>query len=302
MNKHKSLISIGIPAYNEEANIKSLLHNILNQKAELYKLEEIIIISDGSTDSTIENIHSVKNNKIKLIDGNIRMGQNYRLNQIIETKSKKSNYLLVLEADQIPADNRFIDKIISKIPEDKKFSVIMSNLTPAKAEGFFEKVVYFGYFYRKEIFEKTNDNLNLYLSTSAKLLSKEFLKSFRWDNNFHEDSYCFRKALESRLPIIRATDAKIYFKSVSNLHDYLLQSGKFQKARSKENKIAGTYKLNVNYFKLINITFKYLFKNPFYLTNYILLLILSRLYSLFLPEYHIFWDVYKSSKVFTQKN
>ena len=51
MNK-KLTVSVGIPAYDEEANIKSLLEAILQQRQENFILKSIIVVSDGSTDRT----------------------------------------------------------------------------------------------------------------------------------------------------------------------------------------------------------------------------------------------------------
>ena len=46
-------ITIGIPAYNEEANIKYLLKLLLNQKIKNAAIHEVIVVSDGSTDGTV---------------------------------------------------------------------------------------------------------------------------------------------------------------------------------------------------------------------------------------------------------
>ena len=48
MKSTKPSVSIGIPAYNEEANIQYLLHALLPIDRHI-KLLEIIIVSDGST-------------------------------------------------------------------------------------------------------------------------------------------------------------------------------------------------------------------------------------------------------------
>ena len=44
-------ITIGIPSYNEEKNIKNLLQSIIDQYNKFYILKEIII-SDDSNDKT----------------------------------------------------------------------------------------------------------------------------------------------------------------------------------------------------------------------------------------------------------
>ncbi|MGB3405557.1 MAG: glycosyltransferase [Microcoleaceae cyanobacterium] len=58
-----SLISIIIPVYNGEKTIQETIFSILNQT---YQHFEIIIINDGSTDSTLEVISSIPNPQIKV--------------------------------------------------------------------------------------------------------------------------------------------------------------------------------------------------------------------------------------------
>ncbi|MGB3535685.1 MAG: glycosyltransferase [Microcoleaceae cyanobacterium] len=58
-----SLISIIIPVYNGEKTIQETILSVLNQT---YKNIEIIIINDGSTDSTLEVISSIPNSNIKV--------------------------------------------------------------------------------------------------------------------------------------------------------------------------------------------------------------------------------------------
>ena len=45
-------ITVGIPAYNEEKNIKILIERIFEQKIRNAQLTQVVVISDGSIDST----------------------------------------------------------------------------------------------------------------------------------------------------------------------------------------------------------------------------------------------------------
>ena len=58
----KNKISIIIPTYNEESNIARLIEELKN---EIKNSEfEIIIVDDGSTDNTVENILKVFKNSL----------------------------------------------------------------------------------------------------------------------------------------------------------------------------------------------------------------------------------------------
>ncbi|RLC37977.1 glycosyl transferase family 2, partial [Candidatus Falkowbacteria bacterium] len=76
-------VTVGIPAYNEADNIAYLLKDLLGQKQADFKLERIIVISDGSSDNTAEIAQKSGNKIIKVINGRIRKGVAMRLNQII---------------------------------------------------------------------------------------------------------------------------------------------------------------------------------------------------------------------------
>ena len=53
----KPLVSIVIPAYNHEKYIKETIKSLINQT---YKNLELIVIDDGSTDSTFEKLQELK--------------------------------------------------------------------------------------------------------------------------------------------------------------------------------------------------------------------------------------------------
>src|SRR3989344_6673402 len=117
MKNKKITVSIGISAYNEEANIKKLLLSLLTQKRIGFKIKEIVILSDGSNDKTISLAKSVDSNLIKIIDRKIRRGKVIRQNEIL--KLINSDVLVLLDADVIPANNMLLRNLVKPILEDK---------------------------------------------------------------------------------------------------------------------------------------------------------------------------------------
>jgi glycosyltransferase involved in cell wall biosynthesis len=98
---HHDLVSILIPARNEEANIIPLLRSIARQD---YADYEVIILDDDSTDQTYAlcEAFAAKNNKFKVIKGEALpadwLGKNYACHQL--AWHAKGKYLLFLDADE----------------------------------------------------------------------------------------------------------------------------------------------------------------------------------------------------------
>ncbi len=108
--KKNITLSIGICAYNEEQNIKSVINNALLQKQEGWTLSEVLVYSDGSTDQTESKVKSIKSKHLKLIVGKNRLGKTRRLNQLFRDFS--SNILVVLDADIKLKDENVVTKIV----------------------------------------------------------------------------------------------------------------------------------------------------------------------------------------------
>lgn len=82
------MVSVVIAAHNEEANIKSRIENIMTQDYPETKLE-IIVVSDGSTDSTNKVVDEIcgRTDRLKLIKYEHNMGKSYALNQGVSQAS-----------------------------------------------------------------------------------------------------------------------------------------------------------------------------------------------------------------------
>jgi glycosyltransferase involved in cell wall biosynthesis len=109
----KRLVSILIPARNEEKNIANLLNDLQNQE---YQNIEIIVFNDLSTDKTEEIVLQIskEDNRIQIINSeglpNGWLGKNYACH--ILSKYAKGDYLLFLDAD-VRVKGRIISSTIA---------------------------------------------------------------------------------------------------------------------------------------------------------------------------------------------
>ena len=92
------MISVCIPARNEERNIRACVEAVLHQT---YPNFEVIVLDDRSTDSTLEILHSIHNDKLKIINGSDLpsgwAGKPHALYQA--ANSTRGNWLCFIDAD-----------------------------------------------------------------------------------------------------------------------------------------------------------------------------------------------------------
>lgn len=102
-NLNAPLVTVGIPFYNSEKYLSDAIKSTLNQT---YTNLEIILIDDGSTDSSLKIAQEFKKNnkRITVISDGENVGLPKRLNQL--SKLAKGKYYARMDADDIMFSNR----------------------------------------------------------------------------------------------------------------------------------------------------------------------------------------------------
>jgi len=119
-------VSVIVPAYNEESSIIPVLNSILELNYPKDKIE-IIVINDGSTDNTKQNVESFikkSNRNIKLINKK-NQGKAAALNTALEIA--KGEFFACLDADSF-VDQNTLKKMLNLYEEETKDLAIV---TPA---------------------------------------------------------------------------------------------------------------------------------------------------------------------------
>lgn len=107
---HNYKFSIIVPNYNNADWISNTIESVLNQT---YKNWEMYIIDDMSTDNSVEVINRYKDDRITLIQNEIKL-YNGGSRNIGILKAKKSNYegyLLFIDSDDWLADNYVLERL-----------------------------------------------------------------------------------------------------------------------------------------------------------------------------------------------
>jgi glycosyltransferase involved in cell wall biosynthesis len=107
-------ISIGLPVFNCEKYVSDCIKSILSQTFSDF---ELIIINDGSNDSSASVLSSFKDERIILINSDVRLGLIYRLNQLIDLSN--GEFFVRMDADDIMLPYRLENQLYELSNEDK---------------------------------------------------------------------------------------------------------------------------------------------------------------------------------------
>ena len=129
------ILSIIIPAYNEEKTIINILEKIKNNSSNLFKYE-VIVIDDGSTDETKKLLENNKHLYNKLLINDTNKGKGFSVKKGILNSS--GTHIIFQDADfeYDPSDFKKFEKIFTDFDAD---GIIGSRFIYSK--GIFNKTV-----------------------------------------------------------------------------------------------------------------------------------------------------------------
>jgi cellulose synthase/poly-beta-1,6-N-acetylglucosamine synthase-like glycosyltransferase len=116
-NSETYTVSLLIPAYNEEENIRELVNRLLKQKIDDFILKEIVVVASGCTDGTEEIIKEFDGNKVRLLVQPTRDGKASAINFFL--KNASSDIVIIQSADTLPADEYTINNLLKPFKNKK---------------------------------------------------------------------------------------------------------------------------------------------------------------------------------------
>ncbi|MFC1722224.1 glycosyltransferase, partial [Patescibacteria group bacterium] len=140
--RNKPTLTIGISALNEELNIENILGSLVKQNEDVIDIAEIIVVSDGSNDKTVELANKLVDRRIVVIEENKRLGKNKRIEQIC--KVAKGEIIVLIDADVLPEDEYTIGNIAKPFMDDEKIAYVAGGSISMEPSNFVEKSVIIG--------------------------------------------------------------------------------------------------------------------------------------------------------------
>lgn len=230
-NKNKLTVTIGIPAFNEEANIGNLLNLLKEQEQKDYILKKVIVASDGSNDNTVKIASSFDLPGLLVLENYFRKGAPYRQNQIISYTD--TDILVLLNADLLPQDSLFIEKLVRPII-DRKSDLTSVRLREIPPQNFIEETIAVSNIFKNYLFENINQGNNIYTCKGiARAFSKRLYNKIDFKQFTAEDAHSYLFAKKFGFKYQYAKDAVAIFKLPKNIEDHLRQSQRFFQARDE---------------------------------------------------------------------
>lgn len=280
---HKKLtVTVGIPAYNEEANILAILRAVLSQQGRSYILKKIIVLSDASSDRTQEKVikFAKTHKKVSLLAGKKRRGKVARLNQLYRRNT--SDILIVFDADVMLGSYCTIEEMVRILMHEKKTVLIAAHQIPIRPKTFIGRIIYTGYEFwdRTRLSMPRQDHIqNLYGAATA--LRGTFVKQFQFPSDITDDRGYLYLVAKEHGNFHYTKKAWIYYHPVSTLDDfYKLADRSFTKNQDVlvkyfSEKVYDFYTIPMkNKLKAIALTFLH---SPFYTTMAMVLNLITRL-------------------------
>jgi len=225
--KKKNTITVGIPAHNEEANIKNVIKSILGQEGNSFVLEKVIVMLDGCTDRTEEIVRTIahKCRKVELLVDEERRGKTGRLNQLY--KLNNSDLFIQFDADIVLGDKFVISKMVKRFSDKDVGAVSAANL-PIDGDNFFQNITRAGDLLWYEIRKSYNNGFNIYnASGCATAFRGSFLRKLHYPKGLVADQQFFYHLLrEKKYKFVFCDAAKVYYVSPGSYKEFRIQASR----------------------------------------------------------------------------
>ncbi len=212
------------------------MESVLRQKEIGFKLEKILVVSDGSKDNTVKLAKSLKHKKIEVIAYLKRIGKSSRYNKIY--KSLTTDILIQSDADVVLSGQYVLSNVIRPLIKHKAVVLTSGNSKPVASKTFTEFAVNKTVEAYQEMRTSLRGGHNIFCVTGELLASKkEFVKKIVIPvTMIADDTYMYLKCISKGYKFRFVPSAVIKFRSVQTLPDQIRQNTRFESAQLRFKK------------------------------------------------------------------
>jgi len=295
----KRRISVGMSAYNEEANIGKILRSVLSQHAHDLEILEVIVVLDGCTDGTLKEVLKVRDKRIVLVEHKLRLGKTKGLNEIF--KKFKGDALVLIDADVMLAGRYTLELLVKPLFSYKSVGLTCGSALLVDGRTFIEKSLSVGVRAYLSYLEKVNSGNNIFACKGILMgLSRDLASSLRIPGKITaSDAYIYFSALKKGFRFRFVKEAGVFYRLPSHFGDYKLQGARYHFAVEEMSKAFGKIAdedYRMNKLLLLRCAVVESLKNPFYAASLLGLSLYLRLFGYKNQDIGVKWHVSKSTK------
>lgn len=228
----KNTVTIGIPAYQAELNIKNLLLSILRQKTSNVRIEKIIVYADGCTDQTVKMAKLVKNKRIEIIASKNNKGFAYALQSLI---NRNNSDIFILLNDDIRIDSNFvIQELANPLVKNNDIGLVGGNIKALLPETFIGRCIYTSYLAFLPLrYSLKKGETHLTCDGKILALSKVFSKTLKLTKLTvgNVDIYLYYENMKQGRLYKFAKKAEVFFRLPETIGDFRSQESRSEISR-----------------------------------------------------------------------
>lgn len=226
-------VAIGIPAYNEAANIAFLIEDLLGQQERGFSIARILVVSDGSTDRTADLVRAFGDPRIEVRDDGRRLGLAKRQNELLEALAPHVDVVVLIQADARLASRRTLQDLVRPIFEDGS-DLSSARVLALPPRTFVEQALHASHSLKLRLFERWRKGSNLYTCTGvARAFSARLAAKLRFTESVGEDAYSYLYCRTKGFRYTYAKNAEVLIRLPDNFEDHARQSVRFRQSRDR---------------------------------------------------------------------
>lgn len=208
-------VTVGICAYNEDANIEATIRSLYSQRQDCFTIDKAVVVSSGSTDRTDDIVKGLQNefDSLMLIRQEERLGKNSAINLVLDNDT--AGVVVLLNADNVLATEVSLDCLIRPL-EDPIVGIVGGHPIPVNdtdsMSGFTSHLIWQMHHHVSEQRPKIGELIafrNIGYRLSIKLQSDEDILRMNLEQNGYRSEY--------------APDATVLNRGPENIGDFLRQ-------------------------------------------------------------------------------
>jgi cellulose synthase/poly-beta-1,6-N-acetylglucosamine synthase-like glycosyltransferase len=218
-------LTVGIPAYNEAQNIGALLKALTSQLVQNgSSLNQILIVSDGSTDATPSIVlrWTKRDPRIQLHELPKRLGKANAVNEIF--RLAKGDVIVLVDADTVPIGESFLSELTKPFKAYSDVGVVGAVGIALPSQTLIGRAAVFSSNMRRRLLStKPYFAFNVGLAVSAKAVRALRLPL----SIIGDDAYLFFRIKNQGLKAIVAHNARVLYREPQTLGDFAMQRRRY---------------------------------------------------------------------------